>query len=197
MMMRPACRSRTRRSPREGTGWVRAHGTWSAPAAGMFALMVAVGGCATDSTTGSGQTTAPATLAASASISPDALLLAGQMPEWNGAMGWIEQDLPTGVSALTVCVLPTAQSLGAVEVLRRDFVAAGVEDPDITPNPGWPASYATNQVAMFPDGATASAAVPAWEDAVRDCAPTPSITSGTQSFQISDLPTGSTRQLRG
>lgn len=158
----------------------------------MVALMVALVGCATNSTTGSDQTSALVTSPAAASVSPDALLPAAQMPEWNGAMGWIEQDLPPGVSALTVCVLPTAQSLGAVEVVRRDFVAAGVEDPEITPDPAWPASYGTNQVALFPDGATASAAVLAWEEAVRDCAPGPVITSEPDTFQISDLPTGST-----
>ncbi len=190
-MMRRSPGTPTRRSPTVGTGWVRAHRIKWAAAAGTIAVLVCLVGCATNSTTSTNQSTTPATPPASASLSPDVLLTAAQMPEWNGAMGWIEQDLPPGVSALSVCVLPTAESLGAVDVLTRDFEAAGVDDPEITPAPAWPASYATNQVALFPDGATASAAVAAWEQATRDCAPGPSITSDTQNFQISDLPTGS------
>ena len=106
-------------------------------------------------------------------------------------MGWVEQQLPPGVSALELCVLPTAESLGALQVLTRDFEAAGVEDPGTTPDPGWPPSYAVNEVAQFPDKAAAAAAVGAWEDATRGCTPGPSF-ADVQSFRISDLPTGST-----
>ena len=159
-------------------------------------------GCGTDSptadqTSATAKPTASATPTASASLSPDALLTASQMPEWNGAMGWIEKELPPGVSALSVCVLPTAESLGAVDVLVRDFEAAGVPDPETTPDPTWPASYGTNRVALFPDGATAITALGAWEDAVRDCAPGPSITSDPDSSRITDLPAGSTWTVAG
>jgi hypothetical protein len=171
---------------------VREHLITSVTAAGVVALLVALVGCGTDSTTDTDQTITPATPPASVSLSPDVLLTAAQMPRWNGAMGWIEQDLPPGVSALSVCVLPTAESLGAVDVLTRDFEAAGVEDPQITPDPTWPPSYGTNQVALFPDDATASAAVEAWEGATRDCAPGSAITSDPYSFQIGDRSAGST-----
>lgn len=179
-----------------GTGCARVSRTRSAVVVGSVALLVALVGCATDSTTapassGSAPSTPATTASALVPLSPDALLTAGQVPAWNGAMGWAEQQLPPGVSALTVCVLPSAESLGALQVLTRDFEAAGVEDPGTTPNPDEPASYAVNEVAQFPDETTAVAAVEAWEDATRDCAPGLSSTN-LQSFRISDLPTGST-----
>lgn len=179
-----------------GTGCARVHRTRSAVVVGSVALLVALVGCATDSTTAPARSaSAPSTPATTTltlvPLSPDALLTAGQVPAWNGAMGWAEQQLPPGVSALTVCVLPSAESLGALQVLTRDFEAAGVEDPGATPYPEDPASYAVNEVAQFPDEAAAVAAVGAWEEATRDCAPGLSSTN-LQSFRISDLPTGST-----
>lgn len=169
--------------------------------AAIVALLVTLVGCGADATSVTDQTSTPATPPASstpatppasAALSADALLTATQMPAWNGAMGWIEQELPPGGSALGVCVLPTAASLGAVDVLTRDFVAAGVPDPETTPDPTWPASYATNRVALFPDSVTADAALRAWEAAAGTCTPGPSITSDPASFRISDLPAGST-----
>lgn len=47
-------------------------------------------------------------------------------------------------------------------------------------------------MAVFPDAATATAAVTAWEDALRVCAPGPGMDGDVQSFQVGDLPTGST-----
>lgn len=162
-------------------------------AVAVVAVLGALAGCGAEETTGSDATTAPAaTPSAVRSLTAEALLPAAQMPEWNGAMGWTEQVLPSGVTALAVCVLPTAQSLGATQVLARDFEAAGIDDPGITPDPDWPASYATSVVALFPDAAMATAAVTAWEAALRDCAPGPGVDGEVQSFQIGDLPTGST-----
>lgn len=171
--------------------------------AGMVAVLVAVVGCGADPTTdpttdpaatpsASAPSLTPTMPTPSATQSPDVLLPTAQMPEWNGAMGWVERDLPPGVGALGVCVVPTAESLGAVDVLTRDFLAAGVPDPDTTPDPTWPASHGTSRVALFPDAVTATAALRAWEDAVRECAPGPSITSDPDSVRITDLPTGST-----
>ncbi len=177
-----------------GSGCARVHRTRAAVVVGSVALLVALVGCATDSTTApaSSASSPPATTASAlVPLSSDALLTAGEVPAWNGAMGWVEQQLPPGVSALTVCVLPSAESLGALQVLTRDFEAAGVEDPGTTPNPEDPTSYAVNEVAQFPDEAAAVAAVGAWEDATRDCAPGLS-SANLQSFRISDLPTGST-----
>lgn len=184
------------RSREVGTGCARTHRTRSAVTAGSVAVLVGLIGCATESTTTPASSAAAAsapvaTVPAAVTLSSDALLTAAQMPAWNGAMGWAEQQLPPGVSALTVCVLPSAESLGSVQVLTRDFEAAGVEDPEITPDPEWPAAYAVNEVAQFPDETTAAAAVSAWQDAAQDCAPGPSSTN-VQSFQLSDLPTGST-----
>ncbi len=191
------------------TGGVRVLRTRPAVVAGAVALPVALCvalsamlvGCGTDSST------APASSASAAStpgttastlvpLSRDALLTARQVPAWNGAMGWVEQQLPSGVSALTVCRLPSPESLGALQVLTRDFEAAGVEDPGTTPDPGAPASYAVNEVARFPDEDAAAAAVGAWEDATRDCASGLS-SRDLKSIRISDLPTGSTWTASG
>ena len=163
-----------------------------AAAAGLVALLLAMAGCGTDGATAPGPSTTPTQSAAGAVVSADALLTAEQMPAWNGAMGWVEQELPAGVGALSVCALPTAESLGAVTVLTRDFEAAGVEDPGTTPDPTWPPSYGTNQVAQFADVDAATAAVQAWEAAVGQCVSTTSAASEPTSFQITDTTTGST-----
>jgi hypothetical protein len=162
-------------------------------AVALFAVLVALAGCGAEETNGSDAATTPAApSSAIGTLTAEALLPAAQMPEWNGAMGWTEHVLPSGVTALTVCALPTAQSLGATQVLARDFEAAGIDDSEITPDPDWPASYATSVVAVFPDAAMATAAVTAWEDALRDCAPGSGVDGDVQSFQIGGLPTGST-----
>jgi hypothetical protein len=151
------------------------------------ALLGGTAGCG-----GIGTDESPSGASSSVALGPDVLLTADQAPEWNGAMGWVETDLPGDTGALSVCDLPTAESLGATEVLERDFLAAGVPEPDTTPDPTWPASYATNVVALFPDSATASSAVEAWAGAVGDCSPGPSTTGAVQSVQIGTLATGST-----
>lgn len=183
------------RGPRVESGAPRRGRVLSRCAATSGALGLLVGvsvGCSPDHAADGSTPTSAAASSAVAPLTPAVLLSAAQMPAWNGAMGWAERELPPGTGALTVCRLPSADSLGAIHVLTRDFVATGDADPGTTPDPSWPPSHATNAVALFRDGPTAQAAVSAWEVATRECAPGPRVSGEPDSRQIGDLPTGST-----
>lgn len=129
-----------------------------------------------------------------ASLTQANLLAAEEMPAWNGAMGWAEGVPPAGEDVPTACTLPTAQSLGAVEVLGRGFRATGIDDPGTTPDPTWPVSYGSNKVTRFVDEGAADAGLAAWEDALSICAPPPGMSEAEppRSYRISTLPSGST-----
>lgn len=153
-------------------------------------LVAVVAGCGTETTPGGDAGGSPA--ASVAALTDEALLVAEQMPAWNGAMGWVDASSPVGDQVLAVCALPTPESLGAQQVLARAFEAAGVPEPGTTPDPTSPRPLGINQVAVFTSEAAATAAVLAWEAAVRDCADPAAGVGSPATSQIGDLPSGST-----
>lgn len=183
-MVRCGVRGAGKAGARCGRGPARARKELSGAVGALVigVLTAALSGCGPTSTPGGGAVDSPSPSPA-AGLAQDVLLTAGEMPAWNGAMGWAEASPPAGEQVLAVCGLAAPDALGAVQVLARTFEAAGADDPGTTPDPTWPRSYGINEVALFASEADAAAAVDAWEAALQDCA---------GSTRIGALPTGST-----
>ena len=135
------------------------HAALRAAAGALAAATLVLAGCGSgDSEPGATATPivsakAPAPVTA---IDATMLLPAEGMPPWNGAIVWQEadaQDLPVASPA---CRLPTPESLGAVASFTASYRADG-------------SMSGSNTIMLFPDGATAQAALQELEASMPEC----------------------------
>jgi hypothetical protein len=96
---------------------------------------------------------APAPVAA---IDATMLLPASEMPPWNDAIAWQETAVADLVVASPACMLPTPESLGAAQHFTATYSADGTMS-------------GSNTIMLFPDEATAQAALAAYEAAMPQC----------------------------
>ncbi len=127
----------------------------------LAAAMLLLVGCGSDepdpvaspSPSPSASVDAPTPLA---EIDASMLLPAQDMPPWNGAITWQETASEDLVVEAPACSLPTPDSLGAVS----SFTATYSADAAMT---------GSNTIMLFPDEATAQAALESLEAAMPDC----------------------------
>lgn len=91
-----------------------------------------------------------------AAIDAAMLLPADEMPPWNDAIVWEEADPEDLVAPSPACTLPTPESLGAVESFTANYRAGS-------------RMSGSNMIMLFPDEATAQAALQDLEAAMPEC----------------------------
>jgi len=97
-----------------------------------------------------------ATPAPVADIDDTMLLPAEDMPPWNEAVVWTQAPAEDLVADSPACTLPDPSSLGAVESLTATYT-------------GGDTVGGANTIMLFPDEATATAALQAYEQAMPGC----------------------------
>lgn len=127
----------------------------------LAAATLLLAGCGSDdSDTEPGATTSPTASAEVpapvAALDAAMLLPADAMPPWNGAIVWEEADAQDLVAPSPACTLPTPESLGAVESFTATYRAGS-------------GMSGSNTIMLFPDEATAQAALQELEAAMPDC----------------------------
>ena len=103
---------------------------------------------------------------ASADVTDEMLLVAGEMPAWNNAGTWVATD---DADVLRACPLPDAASLGATVAIGRTFTYEVQLAEGETADPDAPPMLGLSAAATYPDEATAQAAVDAWVAALKEC----------------------------
>ena len=142
----------------------------SPTAAGILAALLLLTGCTSDDAEPDATPTetqaAPAPVAA---IDATMLLPASEMPPWNDAIVWQEADAADLTAIPPTCTLPTPESLGAVEQFSATYEASAAEDTEVTVSEGELRMSGSNTIMLFPDEATAQAALEAYEAAMPEC----------------------------
>ncbi len=128
---------------------------------GVLTAALLLAGCGSDdaepdATTSTTPTASAADPAPVAAIDATMLLPASEMPPWNDAIAWREAAVEDLIVASPACTLPTPESLGSVEHFTATYRTEA-------------AMSGSNTIMLFPDEATAQAALEAYEAAMPDC----------------------------
>ena len=99
-------------------------------------------------------------------LTDDMLLEPDEMPAWNEAGTW---ETIEDTDVLRACALPSAESLGAVEVVTRTFAYVVELGEGETANPDEKPMLGINQLAAWEDEASATAAVETWTATLDEC----------------------------